>query len=165
MEQEAQSVKKLVLVVCTGNICRSPMAAGLLRRRLAEAGLAGEVEVASRGVYALDGQPASAAAVSLLGEYGVDITRHAAASLTVDDLRRASVVLVMEEAHRRSIFHTAPEQMHKVMLWTELAGEHGDVPDPYGRDRAAYATSYALIDRLLTQGWPRLMEKLGYPSA
>jgi protein-tyrosine phosphatase len=158
-------VKKLVLVVCTGNICRSPMAAGLLRRRLGEAGLAGEVEVASRGFYVYDGQPASAAAVALLGESGLDISQHASATLTADDLRRASVVLVMEEAHRRSIFYTAPEHMRKVVLWAELAGEHGDVPDPYGRDRAAYASAYALIDRLLTQGWPRLMEKLGYPGA
>lgn len=140
------------------------MAAGLLRRRLAEAGLADDVEIISRGVYALDGQPASAPAVALLGEKGVDISQHAAAPLTVDDLRRADVVLVMEEAHRQSIFYTAPQHLRKVLLWTELAGEHGDVPDPYGLDRAAYESAYALIDRLLTQGWPRLMDRLGYAA-
>jgi hypothetical protein len=52
-----------------------------------------------------------------------------------------------------------------VLLWTELAGEHGDVPDPYGRDRAAYESACALIDRLLAQGWPRLLERLGLPVA
>lgn len=155
---------KVVLVVCTGNICRSPMAAGLLRRRLADAGLDGEVEVISRGVYALDGQAASTPAVALLGENGVDIGGHVAATLTADDLRRADVVLVMEEAHRRTIFYTTPQYMRKVLLWTELGGEHGDVPDPYGLDRAAYASTYSLLERLLAQGWPRLLEKLGYPA-
>ncbi len=64
---------KKVLFICTANICRSPMAMGLLRQRLRQDGLDGEVEVASAGVYGLDGSPASQPGVEVLAERGIDI--------------------------------------------------------------------------------------------
>lgn len=155
---------KHLLVVCTGNICRSPMAAGLLTERLRQAGLWAEIAVESRGVFALDGRPASHMAVEVMAAHNIDISGHVAATITPQDIRRANLILVMEEAHRRSIFHMSPEQIYKVLLLSELAGEHFDVPDPYTQPRAVYEQSLATIAWCVNSGWDVLLGRLGFST-
>ena len=151
--------KRIVWVVCTANVCRSPMVHVLLKQKLEAEGLGKSVEVRSAGVAAMANLPASPDGVALMAERGLDLSMHRAAGLSIADIRRADLILVMEEAHRRQIFHRAPEQIGKVLLFSELVDEQADLDDPYGLGRAAYETTLARIDDVLARGWERL---LGY---
>ncbi|MDQ3250279.1 MAG: low molecular weight phosphotyrosine protein phosphatase [Chloroflexota bacterium] len=151
---------KRILLVCTANICRSPIAAGLLRARLATAGLAEGVEVRSAGVQALVGERASPVGVALLATRGIDISRHVASSVTEDDLQQADLVLVMSERHRQSLFHYSPADLYKVLLLSELVYKQFDIADPYGQSKATYAATIALIDRIFERGWANLLERV-----
>ncbi len=151
---------KKILCVCTGNLCRSPMAAGLLRQRLAAAGLDGQVQVDSAGVFALAGRRASEGAVQVMAERGIDISQHRARELDIAEVLEADLVLVMENAHRRSIFYQDPQSLHKVLLLSELAGEHHDIQDPYGQPLEAYRRCADELERLIDAGFDNLLHRL-----
>jgi protein-tyrosine phosphatase len=152
---------KTILFVCTGNICRSPMAAAILRDRLARIGLESQVQVLSAGVWAEDGGRASANGVAVLRLRGIDLAAHRSQALTPALLREANIVLVMEEAHRRSIFHTAPEHLSKVFLLSEMAGKHDDVEDPFGGSMEEYAATADELSALIEKGLPKILKRIG----
>jgi protein-tyrosine phosphatase len=132
-----------ILVVCVGNVCRSPMAAALLARRLSGRGQGPAVE--SAGIAALVGRAADPIAVELLRERGIDLSGHRARQLTEELVTRADLVLAMEQGHVRSIeaaFPHARGRVHRIGRWQGF-----DVPDPYGKPRAAFEHSLERIDR------------------
>ena len=132
-----------------------------MRQRIAGMGLAGRIAVDSAGMWARDGQPASEDAITVLAGRGIALADHRSRSLTPTMLDRADIVLVMEEAHRRSIFHLAPKHLRKVLLLTELIGEHDDVEDPYGGPIEGYVNAEAQLETLIDAGLPRLLQYLG----
>jgi protein-tyrosine phosphatase len=156
---------KTLLVLCTGNIYRSPLVAALVQQRLAAANLAGAVEVISAGIFAIDGAPADPTVVTVLRERGIDIAHHRAHTVTIADLNTADLILVMEEAQRQSIFYRAPQLLYKVVLLSELSGRHVDVPDPVGQSPAVVRTLASAADGYIQAGWPMLLRQLGLPQA
>jgi protein-tyrosine phosphatase len=151
---------KLLLVVCTANICRSPMVVGILQERFQQLGLSKRIEIRSAGVFGLAGKRASQQGIDLLAERGIDISGHVARQLEADEVAAADLIIVMEEAHRQAIFVRTPQQVHKVMLFSELVGRHEDVDDPYRRGRRAYRKTLATIDATLETGLDRLLDRL-----
>ena len=122
-----------ILVVCVGNICRSPMAEALLRRDLR--GQDG-FSVESAGLGALVGHPASEHSVALMEELGLDIRGHRARQIHPDMVAESDLVLVMEAGHRRAIDDadpTARGKVHRLGEWQDI-----DIDDPYRRERSAY---------------------------
>ncbi|MDD4891524.1 MAG: L-threonylcarbamoyladenylate synthase [Phycisphaerae bacterium] len=111
------------LFVCTGNTCRSPMAAAVARARLAKAigcpeedlTLAG-YRVLSAGVLAADGVPATPAAADAVAALGGNLAAHKAARLTVDAIRQADRIFVMTEAHRDAVLSLMPAAQGKIRL-------------------------------------------------
>ena len=87
---------KTILFVCTGNICRSPMAEGLFRHAVKGRG---DFEVFSAGVGAIDGLPPSEHAVRAVRELGIDISRQRSRMLTADLVRRADYIFGMTHSH------------------------------------------------------------------
>ncbi len=152
---------KRVLVVCTGNICRSPMTYGLLQAKIAEEGLQSTIRVETAGTYALEGEPPSLYAQKVLAERGIDISHHRARQITAQMIKEADLIIVMTDAHRRSILYTLPEAATKVVLLSELAGEHKDITDPYGHPYEMYVATAALLETYINRGWPRLLKRLG----
>lgn len=132
----------LIVFICTGNTCRSPMAAGIARKILGERlGVrpdelgAKRVRVVSAGIYAASGSPATSEAVKAAAELGADLSSHASQSATADLLRRADVIYTMTESHRQEILDRYPEAAAK----TSCLDPDGDIEDPIGYDQRVYS--------------------------
>ncbi len=149
----------VILFICTGNICRSPMAAGLMRQRLAQAGL-NHHQVASAGVWALDGRPASDHAITVMAERGIDISDHIAHTVTADNMAEADLVLVMMRDQAQVLRNTWPQYDWKVRRLSEMAGKRQDVSDPYGGSLEEYRACAEAIERYLDEGWPNILKLL-----
>jgi glycine hydroxymethyltransferase len=128
--------RRHVLFVCTGNICRSPMAEGLFRKLTG--GLKG-ITAESAGLSAASGQPPSTDAVRALAEMNIDISKLRSQPVTEDLLERATHVFVMTDDHRRLLDLFFPEASVKVSLLRGDEPGSPDVPDPIGQGRAVYA--------------------------
>jgi len=131
-----------IVVVCLGNVCRSPVAEFLFRRALGER----DIRVSSAGLGALVGRPMDRNAAELLHEGGIDASAHRARQLEPSMLRDADLVLAMEHRQLKSVVRLAPEASGKVFLFDKWhAG--GDVPDPYRRSRSVFEQVHASIER------------------
>jgi protein-tyrosine phosphatase len=153
-----------VLMVCTGNQCRSPMAAALMKRALRSRGCS-DIEVSSAGTQAAVGAPATELAIGALRVRGVDISEHLSTPLTERELLDADLVVAMSREHVDAIADVAPEARAKVLLLKEAAEmtslpadaagprarleallsgtrpepvPHLDIADPIGRPRRVY---------------------------
>ena len=150
-----------VLLVCTGNTCRSAIAEGLLRQLLAsreEPGSGPPVAVSSAGTAALDGLPASPEAIEICREVKADIGRHRSRRLTPALLADSDLVLVMEEHHRQAALKLHPGVAGSVFLLSEYAGiGEESIADPIGGGVALYRRTRGEIARRLEAALPRLL--------
>ncbi|MCC7408924.1 MAG: threonylcarbamoyl-AMP synthase [Phycisphaeraceae bacterium] len=147
-------LRRTILLVCSGNTCRSPMAQGLARQILArQTGLKeSELESAgwrieSAGLYAAPGAPASAEAVEALGRQDLDIRGHRARMLTPAMIREADVIYGMTRAHVQGVLTMDPSAASKVFP----LDADGDIEDPFGADVTIYEQCAATIRRGLEQ--------------
>ena len=143
---------KHVLFICTGNVCRSPMAEGLLRH------MAGDrVKVASAGLGAGHGQPPSAHAIEVLGKEGIDIADIRSQPVSAHLLQQADYIFTMTRDHLDMLLLLFPEMASKTRLlrFEEAAkGGRADVTDPIGGTRATYESCKADIQRAMSHVIP-----------
>ena len=137
-----------ILVVCTGNICRSPVAEAMLREALPGRRLG------SAGLGALVGHGVEPTARALAAADGLDVADHQARQLTAEMLQAADLVLVMSDGQRRAIADLAPEALGKTMTlgkWLD-GGQGKEIPDPYRKSRGAFEHVHRLLKEA-TQAW------------
>ena len=132
-----------LLIVCTGNICRSPMAEALLRERLQ--GL-GAFRIASAGTGALVGHPADDKAIAVMDERGVDLKAHRARQFDRQLAGDYELALVMEAGHQRWIQRAFPTLRGRVRLFGEPLGGV-EIPDPIGCPLEDFRASRDLIEQ------------------
>ena len=147
-----------ILFVCTGNLCRSPMAVGLLRHRLAQEGLDARHQVSSAGTWAVDGRPASENSVTVMAERGIDIGDHIAHTITAKHVAESDLILVMSREHEQMIKNTWPQYEWKIFRLSEMVGRRKDVRDPYGGHIKEYRACADTIADYIDRGVERILE-------
>ena len=151
-----------ILLVCTGNTCRSPMAEILLRKELQE--YSDEqpklrLEIRSAGIMAGPGLPASPEAIKVMAEKGVDLSQHRSQLLNEKLLQWADLVLTMTDNHRQHIISQYAIQSNKVYTLAEYSGaEYIDVTDPFGLGTEAYQQSARQLQQLMKQLIKKIMD-------
>ena len=147
----------VVLFVCTGNSCRSPMAEGILRSRVPPELCRGLVS-SSAGTALLDGLPAAPHAVDVMAEHGVDISSHLSRGLDAEMAGRADLILAMAAMHVEEIFAAAPGSRERIHLLSEFAdGSSRDVSDPIGEPREEYERVYDVLADMIGRSLPRIV--------
>lgn len=138
---------KSILFVCTGNICRSPLAEGVVRDRLLAAGLHLELDSAGTEDYHV-GEPPDPRAIEVGRRAGVDIAALRARQLTREDLDRYDLVLVADRSHLASIRRRFPGARAEVALLLQWCGvdERDELPDPYYGDGRDFDRVLGLLD-------------------
>jgi protein-tyrosine phosphatase len=153
------ALARQIVFVCTGNTCRSPMAEGLFKRRLADRlGCAVDelpdrgFAVSSAGIAACNNDPAARESADVLREYGVDLSAHRSRPATADLIARADDVVVMTRGHLLTVATKYPVLGGALRL---LCGPDGDLDDPIGGGadvyRACATTIRHHVDRLITE--------------
>jgi len=130
-----------VLVVCAGNICRSPTAEYLLKEKLAGK----NINVSSAGLTALEGKPADSMAKQLAQAHGINMDSHQGRQLNSQLVAENSVILVMEQRHLDDLHSRYPEARGKTFLLGKWLGDK-EIPDPYRKSIEAFDHVYTLID-------------------
>lgn len=152
---DERTIRKLThtnfLVLCSGNTCRSPMAAGILRHLLAEKlGVAPRdlesrgYRVESAGVSTFGGAPAAGPAIEVLAARNIDISTHRSQSVTLDQLHRADYIFAMTRSHLAAIRTLSPAAAERARLVDDT-----DIEDPIGEGQAVYARTADQIEAAL----------------
>lgn len=130
-----------ILVVCAGNICRSPTAEYVLKSKLAGK----NIKISSAGLTALEGKAADATAKQIAAPHGITMEEHQGRQLTSNLVAQNSVILVMEQRHLTDLCSRYPEARGKTFLLGKWLGDK-EIPDPYRQSLEAFEHVYALID-------------------
>ncbi len=141
-----------VLFVCLGNICRSPLAEGVFRKLVDEAGLSAHFEIDSAGTGPWHvGEPADRRMQRTARRYGVDLSKHVARQLSEKDLAYYDYIFVMDRENLEDVLHLDHEGRFrdKVQLFRSFDPEpgNGEVPDPYYGGERGFETVYQIVER------------------
>ncbi|MBZ7314430.1 protein tyrosine phosphatase [Klebsiella oxytoca] len=129
-----------ILVVCTGNICRSPIGERFLRKALPDK------KIDSAGTGALVGHGADSSAIKIASKNNLSLEGHKGQQFTPTMGRQYDLILVMEKSHIDQIGHIAPEARGKTMLFGHWINQK-NFPDPYRKSEEAFASVYDLIEQ------------------
>lgn len=162
-KQPDQEEVKKILFVCTGNTCRSPMAAALFNAYAEEKQQAAKIkwQALSAGLHTRDGLAASEFAILVLREIGIDISGHSSVQLTEELLAEADIVATMTGSQQDLLRGFLPELDSKIKTLAEWAHETatesaGDVPDPYAQPEAVYRATRDHLQALIESLWQQI---------
>ncbi|MFB3844262.1 MAG: Sua5/YciO/YrdC/YwlC family protein [Candidatus Cloacimonadaceae bacterium] len=142
-----------ILFVCTGNICRSPIAEYLFNHY----NKTHKLPYAARSAGLCEsGEPISLSSKLLLAEQGIDASEHSSRKINPEIMNSSWLILTMEERHKDLLRNAFPEQVHKIYTLKEYIGEEGEVADPIGKDVDYYRDIYNQIDAALKKLFDKL---------
>lgn len=136
---------KKILMVCTGNICRSPAAEGLLKHYLKESHP--DIIIQSAGTHALVNRPADPHTIDILRERDIDVTAHRARQLKHELIGWSDLILVMDKSHLKEVETQFPTARGKVICVGKW--KNTEIPDPHRQPKAVFVEAIELIDACL----------------
>ncbi|MCA9190245.1 MAG: Sua5/YciO/YrdC/YwlC family protein [Planctomycetales bacterium] len=139
----------IVLLVCTGNTCRSPMAEVLMRHALERRFGTANFSVVSAGLSAFPGGAASPEAIAVMAQRNLNLRSHQSKSITERVVKFADLILTMTNSHRRAIVERMPDTVSRLHL---VSGTGQDVSDPFGGNESIYADCADQIEQYIN-GW------------
>jgi protein-tyrosine phosphatase len=151
---ESATTVTAVLFVCTGNTCRSPMAAAIAERIFRERLGANAPKVLSAGVFAGSGAPATQEAVSAVERLGGSLVQHRSTPLERSLVQEAGVIYCMTMDHARAVLHAHPEAEGRVYI-LDPGGQ--DIPDPIGGPQELYDRTADRIEQMIRDRLPELL--------
>ncbi|MEH6371315.1 protein tyrosine phosphatase [Pectobacterium carotovorum] len=140
-----------ILVVCVGNICRSPTGERLLKQALPTK------RISSAGLGALVGKPADVMATEVATEHNLSLEGHEAQQLTSALCRQYDLILVMEKGHIDGVSRIAPEVRGKTMLFGHWLNQQ-EIADPYRKSREAFEFVYSQLEQS-AQKWAQALNR------
>jgi protein-tyrosine phosphatase len=158
-------MKYRILMVCLGNICRSPLAEGMLRKRLDEGGLGKRVDVDSAGTsnYHI-GETPDKRSVANANRHDVDISSLRARQFTATDFEQFDEIFVMDAENLRNVLQLAQKEEHRhktgLLLNEAFPGTNRAVPDPYYGGEEGFENVYQLVNEACQAIVVRLQQKL-----
>ena len=141
-----------ILVLCLGNICRSPIAEYLLKDFSQKNHL--NLNIDSAGITALVGWPAHELSVQIMQAQGIDMSAHRAKQVTAAHVNAADLILVMDDTQRHDLAKTFPQAAGKAFRLGEFTG--ANIPDPYGEPFTAFEHAFSLISEGLEPWYAQL---------
>lgn len=141
-----------IMFICTGNICRSAMAEGMMRKLVIENNI--DVEIYSCGIYAETGDFATYNAAQVAKEYNADISSHRATNIRESKIEEMDLILCATTSHKQSVLYLYPNLQGKVYTMKEYAkldknGQDMDIKDPWGYDEVVYRKCASEIEECL----------------
>ena len=141
-----------IMFICTGNICRSAMAEGMMKKLAKDNNL--NLDICSCGIYAEDGDYATYNAVEAAKYYNVNIEEHRATNIRRSRINEMDIILCATESHKQSVLYMYPELKEKVFTMKEYAeldknGQNMDIKDPWGYDMNVYQNCAEEIEKCL----------------
>lgn len=134
-----------ILVICTGNICRSPLGERLLRNKLPTK------VINSAGTSAMVDHLADKSAIKIAEENGISLEGHKGRQLTREMIRRHELILVMEQYHIEHITRLYPESRGKILLYGHWINQK-EIPDPYRKSEEAFVSVFKMLE-LAAEEW------------
>ena len=132
-----------LLFVCLGNICRSPMAAGIMRKLYADQKILAEIESAGTADWNA-GRPADHRAISVAREFGVDLSAHRARQIRPEDFSNFDHILIMDRSNESALHKIAPKEFKSKI---RFIAESVEVADPYSGDLTTFRQTYKLLEK------------------
>ncbi len=148
-----------ILFVCTANICRSPMAMGLLRNMVKDQ--ADEWTIESAGTWAPEGAPAAQRTQMVLRELGIDLQDHLSRQVNREMLSQFNLILVMERGHKEALQIEFPQIAERVYLLSEMVDANFEIQDPIGMSSSDFMLTRAEISQILTTGLDKISKLAG----
>lgn len=141
-----------IMFICTGNICRSAMAEGMMKKLAKDNNL--DLDICSCGIYAEDGDYATYNAIEAAKYYDVNIENHRATNIRRSRIKEMDIILCATETHKQSVLYMYPELKEKVFTMKEYAqldnnGQDMDIKDPWGYDMNVYQNCAKEIEECL----------------
>ena len=143
-----------VLFVCTANICRSPMAMGLLQAKVNDE--SESWRIGSAGTWTIEGESAAEKTLLVLEERGIDLSNHFSRSVTEELVGGYQLILAMERGHKEALRIEFPQVAGRVFLLSEMIGKVFNINDPMGGTMIDFKETAAEIDQILTEGFEKI---------
>lgn len=145
-----------VLFICTANICRSPMAMALFRKKIEQEPDAANWRIDSAGTWGLDGEPAAVKSIVVMQQYGIDLRDHRSREVSLDVLQTYDLILTMEQGHKEALRAEYPILQDRIFLLSEMVDLNYDIQDPFGEPLSEYQETAKELEKILTAGYAKI---------